>query len=208
MPKFKLTYFDFSGGRAEPARLTMMLGDIPFEDERISFEEHGATIKDRPFEAIPVLEVDGMVVSQSNTITRYLGKLAGLYPEDNLQAALCDEVMSALEDITHMIVATFPMAEEDKKKAREALAAGPLTVYLKRVEQYLKDRGGEYFADGRLTVADLKVYVWIASLRSGMLDYIPADIADNTAPLLIEHYERIHKHPKISEYYSSLSANA
>ena len=137
MPKLKLTYFDFHGGRAEPARLAMIIGGIPFEDERISFEEHAVALKNRPFEAVPVLEVDGLVISQSNTITRYIGKLADLYPDDILQAALCDEVMSALEDITHMVVATFPMAEDEKKAAREDLAAGAMTVYLKRIEQYL-----------------------------------------------------------------------
>lgn len=203
MPTFKLTYFDFHGGRGEPARLAMILGDIPFEDERLSFEEHAKTLQDRPFEATPVLEIDGQAVSQSNTMIRYLGKLTGLYPEDHLQAALCDEVMSALEDLTHMLVATFAMAEEDKKSAREALTAGALTAYMKKLEQYLKDRGGEYFADGRLTVADLKMYVWVAGLRSGMMDYIPKDIVTNTAPLLNDHFDRIHQHPKISEYYAS-----
>ena len=112
MQKLKLTYFDFHGGRAEPARLAMIIGDIPFEDERITFDEHAEKLSDRPFEAIPVLEVDGLAITQSNTITRFVGKLAGLYPEDNLQAALCDEVMSALEDITHMIVATFSMTDD------------------------------------------------------------------------------------------------
>ncbi len=202
MPKLKLTYFDFHGGRAEPARLAMIIGGIPFEDERISFEEHAVALKNRPFEAVPVLEVDGLVISQSNTITRYIGKLADLYPDDILQAALCDEVMSALEDITHMVVATFPMAEDEKKAAREDLAAGAMTVYLKRIEQYLKDRGGIYFADDRLTVADLKVYVWIAGLRSGELDYIPADIVAKTTPLLNDYFERIHLHPKLTEYYA------
>lgn len=203
MSKLKLTYFDFPGGRGEVARLTMAIADIPFEDERISFEEHAATIKDRPFEAVPVLEVDSRVMTQSNTINRYLGKMVDLYPEDDLQAALCDEVMSAVEDLTHMVVATFQMEEDEKKTAREALTAGPLTVYLKRFQQYLQDNGGEYFADNRLTIADLKMYVWVAGLRSGVMDYIPADIVETTAPLLNEHFERIHQHPKIAAYYAS-----
>ena len=208
MPILKLTYFDFHGGRGEPPRLAMAIADIPFEDERLSFEEHAATLKSRPFEAVPVLEVDGVVMSQSNSITRYIGQLAGLYPDDNLQAALCDEVMDAIEDITHMVVATFPMQGEERKAAREALAAGEITMYLKRLEQYLNDRGGVYFADNRLTVADLKVYVWVASLRSGILDHIPADIVAKTAPLLNEHYERIHHLPKIAEYYASFDATS
>ena len=35
-----------------------------------------------------------------------------------------------------------------------------------------------WLADGRLTVADLKVYLWIRHLKSGNLDHIPADLAD------------------------------
>jgi len=205
MPTLKITYFDFHGGRGETPRLIMALGDIPFEDERISFEEHAATIKDRPFEAVPVLEVDGRIISQSNTINRYLGKMADLYPKDDLQAALCDEVMAAIEDLTHMVVATFQMDEEEKKATREALTSGALTVYLKRFEQFLKDRGGEYFADNRLTIADLKMYVWIGGLNSGMLDYVPNDIVETVAPSLNSHYERVHQHPKVSAYYASVN---
>ena len=39
MPQLKLTYFDFHGGRAEPARLAMAIGGIAFEDHRFSFPE-------------------------------------------------------------------------------------------------------------------------------------------------------------------------
>jgi glutathione S-transferase len=53
-----------------------------------------------PFKAMPILEVDGQVIAQSNTINRYVGKLTGLYPKDDWQAALVDELMDAIEDIT------------------------------------------------------------------------------------------------------------
>ena len=35
MPKLKLTYFDFHGGRGEPARLALAIAGIPFEDDRV-----------------------------------------------------------------------------------------------------------------------------------------------------------------------------
>ena len=69
----------------------------------------------------------------------------------------------------------------------------------------LQSRGGEYFADGRLTVADLKVMVWVRSLRSGILDYVPADLPDKHAPKLVEHLERVLAHPKVAEYYARFS---
>jgi glutathione S-transferase len=52
-----------------------------------------------------------------------------------------------------------------------------------------------------LTVADLKVFVWIRHLRSGQLDHIPTDLVDRVAPLLVEHTERVANLPKVSAYY-------
>jgi len=35
MQKIKLSYFDFHGGRGEPARLALSIAGIPFEDDRV-----------------------------------------------------------------------------------------------------------------------------------------------------------------------------
>jgi hypothetical protein len=107
MPQLKLTYFDFDGGRGEPARLALHIGGIPFEDRRIGFKEWDALRETMPFRALPVLEVDGRLVTQSNGINRYVGKLAGLYPQDDWQALLCDEAMDAVEDMDFQIGITI-----------------------------------------------------------------------------------------------------
>ena len=39
MAKYKLTYFDIDGGRAEPIRIAFHAAGIEFEDHRISFDE-------------------------------------------------------------------------------------------------------------------------------------------------------------------------
>jgi len=201
MPKLVLTYFDFDGGRGEPARLALQIGGVPFEDRRIPGQEWPKLRDQMPFRAMPILEVDGKVIAHSNTIIRYVGRLAGLYPKDDWQAALCDEAMDAAEDIGTRIGSTIQMGPEEKKKAREALVADALPRHLETLEARLKAAGGEYFADKRLTVADLKVYGWIRWLRSGALDHIPKDLADRVAPLLVQHFERVAAHPKVAAYY-------
>jgi glutathione S-transferase len=204
MSKLKLTYFDFHGGRGEPARLAMFIGEIEFEDRRVPLAEWPAVRAQMPFHAVPVLKVDGKLLTQSNSINRFVGKLAGLYPSEPWQAALCDEVMDAVEDISHKIVATFMIENDDEKKtARQALAGGPILLYLERLQWRLEQSGGEYFADNRLTVADLKVFVWTRSLRSGILDHMPKDLPERVAPLLVGHLERVHNHPKIAAYYEN-----
>lgn len=201
MAKLKLTYFDFDGGRGEPARLALRIGGVAFEDHRIAGKDWPAFRDKTPFLAMPTLEVDGHIVSQSNSINRYVGKLAGLYPEDDWQAFLCDEVMDAAEDISTRIAQTIDLPEDAKKKARAELAAGHITRYLEQFEARLKVAGDEYFADRRLTVADLKVFILIRWLRSGVLDHIPKDLVDRVAPQLAKHFERVANHPKVAAYY-------
>ena len=206
MAKLKLTYFDFDGGRGEPARLVLHMAGIAFEDQRIAGKDWPSFRDSTPFLAMPTLEVDGKVVSQSNSINRYVGKLSGLYPKDDWQAFLCDEVMDAAEDISTQIAQTIDLPADAKKKAREELTAGPLTRYLEQFQARLKAAGGEYFADKRLTVADLKVFMLIRWLRSGALDHIPKDLVDRVSPMLVEHFERTASHPKIVEYYKRRKA--
>ena len=81
--RLKLSYFDFPGGRGEPARLALNLASIPFEDYRIPMADWPTVKADFPYQQVPVLEVNGKILNQSNAINRLVGKMADLYPEDN-----------------------------------------------------------------------------------------------------------------------------
>ena len=203
MPKLVLTYFDFDGSRGEAARLAMHLGGIPFEDRRIPRSDWARHRDTTPYQALPILEVDGKLIAQSNTINRYVGKLAGLYPTDDWQAAIVDELMDAVEDLSNKIGATFALEGEAKKKAREALAAGSIAHFLKQFEARLKAGGGEWFVENRLTVADIKIFLFVRWLKSGALDHVPADIVDKQARLLVKHLERVSGQPKVAAYYAA-----
>jgi glutathione S-transferase len=206
MSQLKLTYFDFHGGRAEPARLAMAIGGIAFEDHRFTFPEFAEVRKTTPFGQVPTLHVDGVQVTQCDAINRYVGKLAGLYPTDAYQALLCDEVMYVVEEANVKLGPTFRMTGEEQKAARLALVNGSMPVYLAWLQSQLLAHGGEYFADNRLTVADLKVFVDVRGLNSGMLDHVPADLVEKVAPALNAHMKRIAQTPAIAQYYAKFKA--
>ena len=202
MPKLKLTYFDFPGGRAEPARLALHLGGIPFEDFRFAPSSFPEVRKTTPLNQVPTLHVDDAQVTQSDAITRYAGKLAGLYPTDPFQALLCDEILGALEDVNIKLGATFGLTGEALEASRNALVSGAITQYLHWLESQLESHGGQYFSDNRLTIADLKAFVLVRWLCSGKLDHIPADLVDSVAPKA--HMLRIASMPAIAQYYKAL----
>lgn len=203
MTHYRLTYFDFDGGRAEPIRIAFHAAGIEFEDHRLSFAEFGKMRKSTRFNSVPVLEIDGAAVTQSNAMCHYVGKMAGLYPEDDLQALYCDEAMGAMEDLMHYIVRTFGLEGDELKRAREKLVDGWLSVYLRGLDELLTRGGGDYFADGRMTMADLKVFVQTKSLINGTLDHVSPDIVQKLAPTLVAHEKRIEKEPQVVAYYAS-----
>lgn len=205
MAQLKLSYFDFHGGRAEPARLALAIGDVAFEDHRFTFPEFDEVRKSTPFGQVPVLVVDGVQVTQCDAITRYAGKLAGLYPTDAYQALLCDEVMYVVEEASVKLGPSFRMTGEEQKAARLALVKGSMSVYLAWLQKQLLAHGGEYFADNRLTVADLKVFVDVRALNSGRLDHVPTDLVEEVAPALNAHMQRIAHTPAITAYYAKFS---
>lgn len=205
MADYKLTYFDMDGGRAEPVRIAFHAAGIEFEDVRISFPEFGEMRNGLRFNCVPALEIDGVAVTQSNAMCRFVGKKAGLYPDDDLQALYCDEAMGAVEDLLHSMVQTFGLDGDELKAAREKLADGWLTVFLTGLSELL-ERGGDYFAGNRLTVADLKVSGIVRWLMSGQLDHIPADIVERVAPKLIPHEQRVATDPVVVAYYESRKA--
>ena len=206
MPQLKLTYFDFHGGRAEPARLALHLGGIAFEDSRFAFPEFAEVRKTTPLGQVPTLHVDGVQVTQSDAITRYAGKLAGLYPQDAFQALLCDEVLDVLEDAIAQMGTTFGLTGDALKDARTALVNGPLPRYLGWLQTRLQAQGGIYFADNRLTIADLKVFTYVQGLNSGRLDHVPTDLVEKVAPLLNAHLQRTAQTPAIAQYYAKFAA--
>lgn len=202
MNTLKLTYFDFPGGRAEPARLALHIGGIPFEDDRFAGSDFAEIRKTTPLNQVPTLRVNDVVVTQSDAITRYAGKLAGLYPADPFDALLCDEVLGALEDVVIKIVATLGLTGDALKSAREALVADAFPRYLRWLDDQLVRRGGEYFSAHRLTIADLKALVVLRWLGSGKLEHVPANLVETVAPRLKPYIAHIARIPAIAEWYA------
>ena len=204
MTDYKLTYFDVAGGRGEPIRIALHAAGIAFDDIRWTFPQFGEKRSGLRFQAVPVLEMDGATITQSNAISRFIGKQCGLYPSDDLQAMYCDEVMEAIEDLTHYVVQTFGLSGDELKAARESLMHGRMTTFLRGLDELLTRGGGKHFANQCLTVADLKVFVMLKNLRSGNLDHIPGEFVDQLTPNLAAFAEHMAQLPQVVAYYESL----
>ena len=209
--KLELIYPNFPFWRAEVSRLALFIGDIPFANVHPSREEF-AEMKESgvlTFGQVPVLKVDGKVISQTGAIARFCGKLSGLYPiEDYFIAAKVDEVIDAATDISNLMSPTMREKDPEKKLAlRKSLAEGKLPQWLGYLERCLEVNSSSgiaasgFFVTDRLTIADLAIWRLLGWLSGGILDGIPKDIMV-PFPLLKKHFAVVGNIPKVKQWMS------
>jgi len=145
-----------------------------------------------PFDGIPILKIGDKTYSQSCALLRFVGKQAGLYPQDALQALCTDEVIDAIEDfVSSKIVPTMRAAEDQKKTMREEIANVSGPHFLGQLEKVLARNGcgAHPWVNGSdmISIGDLKLYYFVTWVKSGILDHIPATLCD-AYPHIIASY--------------------
>lgn len=180
MPEYKLYYFDFHGGAGEPIRNAFRIAKIPFEDARIPHAEWMKLKADEKFifGQMPILEIDGVPHAQSMAILRYVGKIAGMYPSDPLEALRVDEILDCMLDVRGKLSTTYSLPLEEKLKARQALQKDFFENHYAKIEKRLAGGSG-YCVGNRLTIADLALANDASGIMSGRLDGIDANLLEN-----------------------------
>ena len=212
--KITLYYFKIPFWRAEVTRLSLYIGDIPFEDYRIEgndydkFKKTGElpNKKIAPFKQLPVLDVDGKIFAQTGAIARFCGKLSGLYPKnDDYKAALIDQIIEGAQDINYLVTLSGRDKDLERKKiARDILATRHLPKWFRFLEDLLKQNTESiYFVGDDLTIADLAIWRLLGWLKSGMLDGVPTTILDNYENLN-KLREQIYKNPKVIKWMNEV----
>ena len=209
MLDLKLSYLDFPEGRGgEAERLAFHLGGVAFEDDRYPLDDVVSIVLRAQTMQVSVLQVGEFQFHHQDAvaeIARYVGRVSKLYPDDPLQALLCDVVLGRVEDTLARIGATCWQDDEARQTARHTLVMHHLPAALAWLQTRLEMGGGEYFANHALTMADLKVFTLVRSLNFGRLQHIPTDLVALCAPSLNEHRQRIEMIPAVVQYYARSS---
>ena len=198
--KISLIYFDFTFWRAEIARLSLFLGNIEFEDVRITRDEFQRVKSDGqldngikiPFNQLPCLVVDKVSIAQTGGIARFCGKLANLYPQNNnLEAAKIDQFIDMATDLTVLVAST-------KVEDRNNLVIGELSRKLSILNKSI-ELSNNYLVNNNISIADIAIWRLMGWLTSGSLDGIPLDLLkehENISKICL----LVDKHPKVNEW--------
>ena len=185
--ELKIIYFNFPFWRAEVARIPLYISNTKFEDKRITSEEF-SYIKENgkmtdgtitPFSQLPVLVIDGQSIAQTGAIARICGKISGFYPDSLVEAGKVDQIIDTATDINMLMRPSMREQDPEKKKLmRQELSKNDLPKYFGFLENLLKDEK-IWFAENRMTIADIAIWRLMGWLKSGVIDDIPQDITDD-----------------------------
>jgi prostaglandin-H2 D-isomerase / glutathione transferase len=200
MNKPKLIYFDAPVSRGEECRLALHLAGIDFEDVRIKGADWPAMKEQTPYGALPVLELPGRPpLAHSNAILVMIGRLHGLHPSDDFDAARHEGMMQHVEDLRGVVGPTIRMNEPEKKAAREALVEGYLPAWARSAAQNIL--GEPFFGGAKVNVVDLKIHMAVRWFIGGKVDYIPATIFA-AYPKLMRVHDAVRDHPGVKSWYA------
>ena len=205
MSKPRLIYFDFAGSRGEECRLALHLAGLDFEDVRIKSADWPAMKASTPFGAMPVFELPGKPpLAHSNAILTLIGRRHGLHPSDDFEAARHESLMCAVEELRSTIGPTLRISDpEQKRLAREALVANEIHTWGQQLERLLGE--GPFIGGPALQVADLKLYMVVRWLVSGVMDHVPTTALDH-CPKLLGIYRAVGEHPGVKAWQARTSA--
>eukprot|EP01084_Bolivina_argentea_P274098 467092_1 len=195
--QIRITFYPF-WGRGHALRLAAILGDIPFEDDIIIKQKHIDKKKagQMRWRGVPELTIlkNGLVIGQSNTCLRYIGKISknNLYPDHNdvLLQTLCDEILDSAEDFLIFLLKTMRL-KTDKEKIIERSKDEfifELNLWLNAFENRLienENRGNKngYFIADNITIADCKIYFYIYKFGTDYWTGINTNILDKYVKL-------------------------
>jgi glutathione S-transferase len=211
MSKPTLVYFA-ARGRAELIRLVLAEAGVDYQEHPVGhgtpplngrptdFQALKATPL-LPFGAVPVWEEpDGFVLAQSVAIASYLARAHGLGGKTTREAAQCDQMIGAFDDVRAELRKLAVVAPEARAGQREQLASLFLPRWFGYFDRLLRaNRGGSGVLVGEsLTVADLALWYLIESCQDNGFGGAVA-----AYPALVAFAARIGQRPRIAAWVKS-----
>ena len=154
------TLYYFEGrGLADQIRWMLAASEISFTQRIVDSRKKFLKMKERqlPFGQLPLLQIDGLEIVQSQSIVRYLARRAhlnGKTPEDEVK---CEMIAETIKDLLPLLCGA-PFARINSKEAfdKHLLSMKEKWLFIgSRLEAVLKANGGNCLVGESLTYADI-----------------------------------------------------
>ncbi|KAK2151389.1 hypothetical protein LSH36_365g05030 [Paralvinella palmiformis] len=198
MPNYKVIYFGVRG-YAETIRLVFAAAGVAYDDNRIEMKDWMVLKPTMPFGQLPVLEVDGMKLAQSDSICRFLADkfgLMGRHPIEKAAIDACAETISEIRVIVMRVQTNMDIPQDVKDKEMKVVLEEKVPPILEKLEVCLKKNksGDKYFYGDTISLADIHFFACcetVVRLNPKAFDNFPK---------LAALYDRVKNHSHIYKW--------
>ncbi|XP_016009346.1 glutathione S-transferase A4 [Rousettus aegyptiacus] len=157
--KPKLYYFR-GRGRMESIRWLLAAAGVEFEEEFLETREQYEKLqKDGRllFGQVPLVEIDGMMLTQTRAILSYLAAKYNLYGKDLKETVRIDMYTDGTQDLMMMILQTPFSPPEEREENFALIVKKAKTRYFPVFEKILKDHGEDFLVGNKFSWADIQL---------------------------------------------------
>jgi glutathione S-transferase len=191
----KLTYLPING-RGFAIRAALRYANFPYQDFHLSLQDftkqYKMDITKSPLGTFPTLEIPGEgLFVQSTAIARWAARKTDLYPENEIDRLITEEVMEVMNEMNYGV----DPDEEVKKMKRIHFVNDILPRLMKFLETRLTRSGGPFLLGKQICIADLTVFGMLDLIYAGNLDYVPKDEIEKKYLPAHTLYLNVKEHP-------------
>ncbi|TKR93071.1 hypothetical protein L596_007599 [Steinernema carpocapsae] len=201
MVKYVLHYFQGIGVRGEVVKLCFEFGKIPYDQVQIPFNDWPHHKPKYPTGSVPILEVDGVTLTDSTAIGRFVAKKVGIAGENDVDAALIDGYVAQLEDLTSAMARKKLLLMIVEGKEAEAVDGirETMKLFLERIEKHLENKKG---CAAQILVG--KTTSWADLVLADFIHRMELTVKDLTEPYpsVKKWVDHVHKLPQLKEYFA------
>uniref|UniRef100_A0A8C9QBX4 glutathione transferase n=1 Tax=Spermophilus dauricus TaxID=99837 RepID=A0A8C9QBX4_SPEDA len=194
--KPKLYYFN-GRGRMESIRWLLAAAGVEFEEEFIETKEHYEKLQKDGcllFGQVPLVEIDGMMLTQTRAILSYLAAKYNLYGKDLKERVRIDMYTDGTLDLMIMIARAAFQPPKEKEENYAEIMKKAKTRYFPTFEKILKDHGEDFLVGNKFSWADIQLLEAIL-----MVEELDAPVLSDF-PLLKAFKTRISNIPTIKKF--------
>lgn len=194
--KPKLWYFR-GRGRMESIRWLLAAAGVEFEEEFLETREQYEKLQKDGcllFGQVPLVEIDGMMLTQTRAILSYLAAKYNLYGKDLKETVRINMYTDGTLDLMMMIVQAAFKPPEEKEKNIAFIVTQATTRYFPVFEKILKDHGEDFLVGNAFSWADVQLLEAIL-----MVEELSASVLSGF-PLLKAFKTRISNTPTIKKF--------
>jgi len=169
-----------------------------------SMQENG----ELPWNMLPVLQTEKGTIAESSAILRYIGKYAGLIPDDSYEAAKVDEFIDGMGPLARGLDTTWGISDDEKRIQMRKDLFEPEGICGKSLKMYddklASSTSGWAANTSEMSIADLKLFTEVFALFSGNYDGVEKSVImryDN----LMKYHDKVANDVRIKNHYSTIS---